>query len=74
MRRLHILYCIITLAFLLGTYQGYVELWEGEDPLPVKVFPYSVKLFPEEDRQILEDGIRIRDLPELAARIEDLIS
>lgn len=75
MKRLtHILYCMILAAFILGSKNGYVALWRGEDPEPVKVFPYPVSALPLQDQQALKDGIRLESIEQLYALLEDYLS
>lgn len=67
--------CSLVLAgFLLGVHDGYIALWKGEDPEPVRVFPYSAELLPPEDRAALEKGIPIRSREDLTALLEDFCS
>ena len=73
-RMKHILYCMILTAFILGSKNGYVALWRGEDPEPVKVFPYPVSALPLQDQQMLKNGIRLESIDELYALLEDYLS
>ena len=73
-RKLHILYCITMLGFLIGIHDGRIALWKDGDPEPVKVFPYQVSMLPEEDRALLEKGIYCEDAGELAKYMEDYLS
>lgn len=69
------LLCSAMLAvYLLGIHDGKVALWKGEDPEPVKVFPYSASLLPEDARKQLEAGIPIDSIKELRQLIEDYFS
>lgn len=73
-KKLTILYCITALSFLLGIYKGKIALWKKGEAEPVKVFPYSAAILPEKDRALLEKGIEIEDLEELARYAEDYLS
>lgn len=74
MKRGRYLYCILFLSFLLGVHNGYIALWEGEDPEPKQVFPYAVTIFPEADQAALEKGIPLRDRAQLTKCLEDFLS
>ena len=74
MRRKKILCNILILGFLLGVYEGKVALWKGNDPKPMKVFPYQASLLPEADRQALEKGIQVDSLWQLKQMIQDYLS
>lgn len=65
---------IILTGFLLGIHDGYVALWEDEDPQPVQVFPYRAELLPEADRAALRKGIRAESAQEMARLLEDYLS
>lgn len=74
MRRLHNIYCILCLGYLLGVYKGQIALWKEPDPKPIHVFPYSVSMFPKEDQKTLEKGIRADSIIELTRHLEDYLS
>ena len=70
----NLLCCALLATYLLGTHDGNVALWKGQDPEPVKVFPYSASQLPEDARKQLEAGIPINSLRELRSLIEDYFS
>ena len=74
MRRLHNIYCILCLGYLLGVYRGQIALWKDPDSKPIRVFPYSVSMLPKEDQSALEKGIRADSIIELTRRLEDYLS
>ena len=74
MRRLHNIYCILCLGYLLGVYRGQIALWKEPDPKPIRVFPYSVSMLPKQDQRALENGIRADSIIELTRRLEDYLS
>ena len=74
MRKLHNIYCILCLGYLLGVYRGQIALWKDPDPQPMRVFPYSVSMLPEEYRPTLEKGIRAYSIIELTKQLEDYLS
>ena len=71
MRKLHNIYCILCLGYLLGVYRGQIALWKDPDPKPIRVFPYSVTMLPKEDQRALEKGSRADANIELTWRLED---
>lgn len=73
-RLMHIIYCMVLTAFILGSKNGYVALWKGEDPKPVKVFPYPISALPLQDQQALKNGIRLDSIDDLYALLEDYLS
>lgn len=74
MRRLHNIYCILCLGYLLGVYRGQIALWKDPDPTPMRIFPYSVSMLPEEDQQTLKKGIHADSIIELTRKLEDYLS
>ena len=74
MRRLHNIYCILCLGYLLGVYRGQIALWKEPDPQPIRIFPYSVSMLPEEDRTTLEKGIRADSIIQLTRQLEDYLT
>lgn len=61
-------------GFLLGSYNGYIALWQGDDPEPVKVFPYQTASVPAADQAALEKGISVDNKSELLRLLEDYLS
>ena len=74
MRRLHNIYCILCLGYLLGVYRGHIALWKEPDPAPIRVFPYSVSMLPQEYRATLEKGIQADTITQLTRQLEDYLS
>ena len=74
MRRLHNIYCILCLGYLLGVYRGQIALWKDPDPTPMRIFPYSISMLPEEDQQTLKKGIHADSIIELTRKLEDYLS
>lgn len=74
MRKLIILYCVTIIGFLLGIHNGRVAVWQDGVKDPIKVFPYSAKLLPKQDRALLEKGMHFETKEELIRRIEDYLS
>lgn len=67
-------YLPLALGFLLGSYKGYVALWEKGASEPRQIYPYRVCTLPPADQKALEDGIYVRNEQELARLLEDFLS
>lgn len=65
---------MLCFGLLLGVYRGKIALWRGDDPQPVKVFPYSVSSLPQADQDALRKGIAIHSDTELMRLLEDYLS
>ena len=68
------LYCIMLVSFLAGIHNGRIAIWQGEDPQPKLILPYSTQLLPDGDRIALEKGIRLNSREELIRFMEDYCS
>lgn len=64
----------LLLGLFLGSYKGYVALWEDGAEGPRQIFPCQVSSLPPADQTALEEGIRVRDQEELARLMEDFLS
>jgi len=62
------------LALYLGIHNGHLALWDSTHSDPIRVFPYAAELFPDADRQALEEGIPILSRRELTKVLEDYLS
>lgn len=62
---------LLLFSMLLGIHDGYLALWEGEDPEPVVIYPCPAALLPPEDQSALHAGIVIEDRTQLHQRLED---
>jgi hypothetical protein len=62
------------LTLYLGIHNGHLALWDDAHTDPIRVLPYAAELFPEADRQALEDGIPILSRRELTKVLEDYLS
>lgn len=74
MKKLHYLYCILVLGFILGIQDGYVALWKDGNKEPMKVFPYRAAMLPQKDQAALKQGIPIDEDTDLARLLEDFLS
>ena len=70
----HLLSLALVAVYLLGIHDGKIALWEGDDPEPVRVFPYRASMLPEEARKMLEKGIPIESMDELRKLAETYLS
>ncbi len=61
-------------VYLLGVHEGKIALWSGDDPEPIKVFPYRVSMLPKKERQMLKEGIEVESLDELYRLAEAYLS
>jgi hypothetical protein len=69
------LLCLMLAAgYLLGIHNGKIALWNGDDPNPIRVFPYSVSKLPEEARKMLEAGIPVESMEQLRQLAETYLS
>ena len=59
---------------LLGSWKGYVALFEKGSEEPRQIFPCPVDTLPEADRQALEERIPIRNQRDLQQALEDYLS
>ena len=64
----------LALGFVLGTYRGYVALWEDGYPDPRQIYPCPVVSLPLADQAALEEGVRARSRMELELLLEDYLS
>ena len=74
MKRLSIIYCSLMLAFLLGTHNGYVALWEENRSSVIHVFPYRTGDLPIRKQRQLEQGIPITEEYQLVQILKDYLS
>lgn len=74
MKKSRTVWLALAFSFILGSHNGYVALWEGDDPEPKKVFPYSVSSLPQADQKRLEEGIHVESKRELIQLVEDYLS
>ena len=65
---------LLALYLILGSYKGYIALFEEESTEPRQIFPNQVRSLPQEDQQLLEKGILIRSQYQLAQLLEDYLS
>lgn len=64
----------LALSLVLGSWKGYLALFEKGSPEPRQIFPCSVSSLPTADQQMLESGIPIRNAEQLRQALEDYLS
>ena len=65
---------LMMLHLLLGSWKGYVALFEKGREEPRQIFPCPVDSLPEADQQALEEKIPIRNDRDLQQALEDYLS
>ena len=65
---------MLALYLILGCWKGYVALFEKGKDEPRQIFPCLVDSLPEEDQQILKDGLPIHSQKALQEALEDYLS
>ncbi len=72
--RIRFLCTSLLLGFLLGSYNGRLAVWKGDDPEPYRVYPCPVYLFPQKEREALQRGIQINNMDDLSKFLENFLS
>ena len=65
---------LLAFTLFLGSYRGYVAIFEKGAEEPKQVFPCRVDTLPEADQKMLDERIRIKDEEELNRLLEDYLS
>lgn len=65
---------LLALFVTLGSWKGYLAIFEGNNPEPRQIYPLPVDALPKVDQQALEDGIIIRSNQRLNQLLEDYLS
>ena len=65
---------LLALYLMLGSWKGYVALFEKGKEEPRQIFPCQVAALPEEDQKALEERIPIRNQRDLQQALEDYLS
>ena len=69
-----ILSLLMILGLTLGSFRGYVALFDENREEPRQVFPYRISTLPPADQVALEKGIPVRSQKELQHLLEDFLS
>ena len=65
---------LILLYLLLGSWKGYLALFEKGKEEPRQIFPCQISTLPEADQAALEEKIPIRNDRDLQQALEDYLS
>ena len=65
---------VLALYLLLGSWKGYVALFEKGKEEPRQIFPCPVSTLPEADQLALEEKIPVRNQRDLQQILEDYLS
>ena len=65
---------LLMLYLVLGTWKGYVALFQQGKTEPRQIFPTLVSSLPPEDQNALAEGIIIRSDQKLQQLLEDYLS
>jgi len=69
-----ILSSLLALYVILGSWKGYVALFEKNRTEPRQIFPTMVSSLPPVDQEALEKGIIVRNDRDLQQLLEDYLS
>lgn len=61
------------LLILLGVRNGFLALWEYDDPQPVRIYPIAVSSLPASAQEELSKGIELRDGNALAEILKEYL-
>ena len=64
----------LVLYLLLGSWEGYLALFEKGKEEPRQIFPCQISTLPEADQAALEEKIPIRNDRDLQQALEDYLS
>lgn len=64
----------LLLFLVLGSFKGYIALFDEGAEEPRQIFPYQVTSLPPDDQAALEEGILIRNDTQLNQLLEDYLS
>ena len=65
---------VLALYVILGSWRGYVALFEPGKTEPRQIFPNQTASLPAADQAALEEGIIVRSDRQLQQLLEDLLS
>ena len=64
----------LALYVVIGSWKGYVALFDQGAKEPKQIFPCPVEALPEADQHALENGIIVRNQRDLQQILEDYLS
>lgn len=62
------------LSMVLGSWKGYVAIFNQGDAEPRQIFPYTVASLPPTDQDALNQGIFVRTERQMQQLLEDYLS
>ena len=65
---------LLALYVILGSWKGYLALFEKGQTEPRQIFPTTVAALPPADQEALEKGIVVRNQRDLQQLLEDYLS
>ena len=65
---------LLALYVVIGTWKGYVALFDQGAREPKQIFPCPVEALPEADQQALKKGVIVRNQRDLQQLLEDYLS
>ena len=65
---------LLALGLTLGSFRGFVALFEDNRPEPRQIYPRKVTSLPPADQQALNKGISVRSEKQLQHLMEDYLS
>lgn len=65
---------VLAFVVIVGSWKGYLALFDPGKSEPKQIFPRLVSSLPEADRQALEAGIPVRNQRDLESLLEDYLS
>ena len=65
---------LLALYVVIGTWKGYMALFDQGAAEPKQIFPCPVEALPESDQLALEKGIIVRNQRDLQQLLEDYLS
>ena len=65
---------IAAFLVIVGSWKGYLALFDPGKEEPKQIFPRQIVTLPEADQQALEAGIPIRNQRDLESLLEDYLS
>ena len=74
MYRRKLLSTVLALYVILGSWEGYVALFDKGKEEPRQIFPCPVSSLPVADQTALEKGIIVRNQRDLQQLLEDYLS
>lgn len=65
---------LLLAAVVVGSWKGYLALFDQGAAEPKRIFPYSIEALPPADQEALQKGILVRNDRDLAQLLEDYLS